>query len=55
MERALSGLILNLHYYNGRMLLYPEITARITEMSRDNRFREHCRIIVLQTIQIEGN
>jgi len=23
MERALSGLILNLHYYNGRILLYP--------------------------------
>jgi hypothetical protein len=27
MERALSGLILNLHYYNGRVLLYPEITS----------------------------
>jgi tetratricopeptide (TPR) repeat protein len=51
MERALSGLILNLHYYNGRILLYPEITDRVTKMSRDNRFREHCRIIVLQTIR----
>lgn len=50
-ERALSGLILNLHYYNERILLYPEITDRIKKMSRDKRFREHCRIIVLQIIR----
>ena len=29
MERALSGLILNLHYYNTRLLLYPELTSGI--------------------------
>ena len=51
MERALSGLILNLHYYNGRILLYPDINNRIKEMSQDIRFREHCMIIVLQTIR----
>jgi tetratricopeptide (TPR) repeat protein len=51
MERALSGLILNLHYYNGRILLYPDITDRITELSRDRNFKEHCRIIVLQIIR----
>jgi len=51
MERALSGLILNLYYYNDRILLYPEITSRITGMSNDSRFREHCRLIVLQTIR----
>ncbi len=51
MERALSGLILNLHYYNGRILLYPEITDKISKLSRDNKFREHCRIIVFQTIR----
>jgi tetratricopeptide (TPR) repeat protein len=51
MERALSGLILNLHYYNGRVLLYPEITSRISKMSKTPGFREHCRIIVLQTIR----
>jgi tetratricopeptide (TPR) repeat protein len=50
-ERALSGLILNLHYYNGRILLYPEIGKRIKKMSRNAGFREHCRIIVLQTIR----
>ena len=51
MERALSGLILNLHYYNGRILLYPEITERIIALSHESRFKEHCRIIVLQIIR----
>jgi len=51
MERALSGLILNLHYYNGRMLLYPDITDRIEKLSSESKFREHCRIIVFQTIR----
>ncbi len=51
MARALSGLILNLHYYNGRIMLYPEITKRFRKMTKDKTFREHCRIIVLQTIR----
>ena len=51
MERALSGLILNLHYYNARILLYPEITEKIMKMSRETKFKEHCRIIVLQIIK----
>ena len=51
MERALSGLILNLHYYNSRVSLYPEVLSRISSMSKDPAFREHCRIIVLQTIR----
>lgn len=51
MERALSGLILNLHYYNGRILLYPDITDRINKLSQNNKFREQCMIIVLQTIR----
>ena len=51
MERALSGLILNLHYYNSRLKLYPDLTGRITNLSSDSSFREHCRIIVLQTIR----
>jgi tetratricopeptide (TPR) repeat protein len=50
-ERAMIGLILSLHYYNGRILLYPDIQARIKELSRTEIFREHCRIIVLQTIR----
>jgi tetratricopeptide (TPR) repeat protein len=51
MERALSGLILNLHYYNGRVMLYPEISTTISKMSKTPGFREHCRLIVLQTIR----
>lgn len=51
MERAISGLILNLHYYNGRILLYPDLVSKIREMGKDKTFREHCRIVVLQTIR----
>jgi tetratricopeptide (TPR) repeat protein len=51
MERALSGLILNLHYYDDRLMLYPEIIKSISKLSHDPKFREHCRIIVLQTIR----
>ncbi|HOU02186.1 MAG TPA: tetratricopeptide repeat protein [Bacteroidales bacterium] len=51
MERALSGLILNLHYYNGRVLLYPEISSAVKDLAQSAIFREHCRIIVLQTIR----
>jgi tetratricopeptide (TPR) repeat protein len=50
-ERALTGLILNLHYYNVRLLLYPELTSRLSDISRQKKFREHCRIIVLQIIR----
>lgn len=51
MERALSGLILNLHYFNGRIMMYPEISERIIAMSRQPKFKEHCRIIVFQIIR----
>jgi len=51
MERALSGLILSLHYFNNRILFYPEITSKLIELSKNKSFREHCRIIVLQTIR----
>jgi tetratricopeptide (TPR) repeat protein len=51
MERGLSGLILNLHYYNRRLPLYPETLSRISRLSKIPAFREHCRIIVFQTIR----
>ena len=50
-ERALAGLILNLHYYNSRILLYPEIIDKIRLLSENSSFSEHSRIIVLQTIR----
>ncbi|MGI6323882.1 MAG: tetratricopeptide repeat protein [Bacteroidales bacterium] len=51
MERALSGLILNLHYYNDRILLYPEISSALSTLAQSSLFKEHCKIIVLQTIR----
>jgi hypothetical protein len=51
MERALTGLIFSLYYYNNRILLYPEITSMITKLGKDRNFREHCRLIVLQIIR----
>jgi tetratricopeptide (TPR) repeat protein len=51
MERALSGLILILHYQNDRVLMYPEITEKLDELSKNPSFREHCRIIILQAIR----
>ncbi|HVN58793.1 MAG TPA: CDC27 family protein [Bacteroidales bacterium] len=50
-ERALTGLILNLHYYNDRMSLYPEIIKKTRQLSAEPKFREHTRIIVLQTVR----
>lgn len=51
MERALTGIILNLNYYNDRLLFYPELLNSIKSVSDNERFREHCRIIVLQIIR----
>ncbi|MDR2887079.1 MAG: hypothetical protein LBV26_03605 [Bacteroidales bacterium] len=51
MERALCGLILNLHYYDNRIMLYPEIGRRLEMLGDTASFREHCRIIVLQIIR----
>jgi len=51
MERALSGLILNLHYYNVRIDAYPEIIERIQDLSNETRFKDHCMIIVFQAIR----
>jgi len=51
MERALSGLILNLHYYNSRVMLYPEVTDAVRSLSDTPGFKERCRIIVLQIIR----
>ena len=51
MERALSGLLLNLHYHNDRVMLYPEVTETIQNLTNLPGFREHCRLIVLQIIR----
>jgi tetratricopeptide (TPR) repeat protein len=51
MERALTGLVFCLHYYNRRVNLFPEISDRLSTLIPDPAFREHCRVIVLQTIR----
>jgi tetratricopeptide (TPR) repeat protein len=51
MERALSGLILNLHYHNTRISAYPEILEELRKLSNDKRFKEHSMIVVLQAIR----
>lgn len=50
-ERALSGLVLVLQYYDERIGIYPEIVARLGELSEDKEFREHMRILALQFIR----
>jgi tetratricopeptide (TPR) repeat protein len=45
--RALTGLILNLHYQNDRMTLYPEISDKLRNLS----MTEKCRLIILQIIK----
>lgn len=51
MERSLSGLVLALHYHNDRIFAFPEVVEKLRQMSSEPAFREHCRIIVLQTIR----
>jgi tetratricopeptide (TPR) repeat protein len=50
-ERALTGIILNLHYYNDRLNLYPEIIEEIRNLANDINFQEHCKLVILQTIR----
>ena len=51
MERALSGVVLNLHYHNNRITAYPEILENLKKLSSDKKFKEHCMIVVLQAIR----
>jgi tetratricopeptide (TPR) repeat protein len=51
MERALSGLLLNLYYYDGRILLYPDLVEKLEKLTMDGSFKEQSRIIVLQIIR----
>lgn len=50
-ERALTGLILNLYFYNSRLPLYPDIMEMLRELSSLPRFKEKCQLVVLQTIR----
>jgi len=50
-ERAVTGLVFSLHYYDDRLHLYPEILKTVRDLSEVKVFRERCRIVVLQAIR----
>ena len=50
-ERALTGLVFSLYYYDDRLSLYPEVMQKVRELSVQGNFRERCRIVVLQAIK----
>lgn len=50
-ERALVGLVLALQYHDGRVGIYPELVAQLQDLSDDNSFREHIRIVSMQFIK----
>ncbi|HQI11946.1 MAG TPA: hypothetical protein PK005_05620, partial [Bacteroidales bacterium] len=50
-ERAVTGLVFTLHYYNDRLNLYPEVIQTVRELAKVKNFRERCRIVVLQAIR----
>lgn len=50
-ERAVTGLVLTLYYYDERLNLYPEIMQTVKGLGEKPGFREQCRIVVLQMIR----
>jgi Tfp pilus assembly protein PilF len=50
-ERAVTGLIFTLHFYNDRIGLYPDILKIIKDLAENGSFRERCRIVVLQAVR----
>ncbi len=50
-ERALTGLVFSLHYYDDRLNLYPDVLDLADELAEDKMFTERCRIVVLQAVR----
>ena len=50
-ERALTGLILTLHHYDDRLPIYPDVVEMLRELASEPRFRDRCRLVVLQAIR----
>ncbi len=55
MERALTGLILNLHYYNVRFLLYPELACQDHRNEQRRQVQGALQNNSFTDNQIEGN
>ncbi|MFN2337086.1 MAG: tetratricopeptide repeat protein, partial [Bacteroidales bacterium] len=50
-ERALTGLVFSLYYYDDRLSLYPEVMQTVKSLAENDNFRERCRVVVLQAIR----
>jgi Flp pilus assembly protein TadD len=50
-ERALTGLVFSLYYYDDRLSLYPEVMQMVKELASKKGFRDNCRTVVLQAIR----
>jgi hypothetical protein len=50
-ERALTGIVFNLYYYDDRLSLYPEVLQMVRDLASESSFRENCRTVVLQAIR----
>lgn len=50
-ERALTGLVFSLYYYDDRLSLYPEVMQTVKRLAEKDNFRERCRMVVLQAIR----
>lgn len=50
-ERAVTGLVFSLYYYDDRLSLYPEVMQTVRSLSEQGNFRERCRMVVLQAIR----
>ncbi|MFN2314956.1 MAG: tetratricopeptide repeat protein, partial [Bacteroidales bacterium] len=50
-ERALTGLVFGLYYYDDRLSLYPEVMQTVKSLAENDNFRERCRVVVLQAIR----
>ncbi|MDX9773219.1 MAG: tetratricopeptide repeat protein [Bacteroidales bacterium] len=50
-ERAVTGLVFSLYYYDERLGLYPEVMQMVKKLASGKKFREQCRMVVLQAIR----
>ena len=50
-ERAVTGLVLSLYYYDERIPLYPDVRQLIRDLGSQKDFSEKCRTVVLQIIR----
>jgi Flp pilus assembly protein TadD len=50
-ERAITGLIFSLYYYDDRLSLYPDVIKMVKKLASGSSFRERGRMVVLQAVR----